>query len=122
MATTLDLETPNGQVRALIGDLDKTRPIFPFSSGSGTSDAVDVYISLAKNKNVKRAAASALRAIASSEALLRKKVQLMEASVDATAVASELRRLADSLEKEANRDEGVDPQKAPTTLIFEVIG
>lgn len=96
MAT--DYNTPVGQVRLLIGDESAT-PIFSDEQITGF---------LAINPIMKRAAADALDAIASSEALLSKKITTQDRATDGPAVAAELRKHAIQLRAQADADDDTE--------------
>lgn len=104
MATSLDFGTPNGQVRLLIADTDESNPIFPYGTPASPDDAVDAFIAMARANHVKRAASAALRAIATNEILLQKKIKTLDLSTDGPAQSAELRALADSYLEEADTD------------------
>lgn len=89
MSFTYDPATPTGQVRTLIGDTDETSPYF-------TDEAIAGLLSLEDNE-IKLAAADALDAIASTQALLQKKVKVGDISTDGPAVADALRKHAQAL-------------------------
>lgn len=98
------IERDISRVRLLIADLPKDGEA---GCGTGTllTDAqVEDLLDLSGG-NVKRAAARALRTIATSEVLLSKKITQQDLSVDGPAVAAELRAQADALDAEAQRDE-----------------
>ena len=95
MAT--DYTTPEGQVRLIIGDLDEGKRLFGDSELQG-------FLKLC-NDSVKRAAADALDTIASSEALLSKKITTQDRSADGPAVADALRKHAEALRKRAAEEE-----------------
>lgn len=93
----MDYTTPEGQVRLLIADIDESKPIFD-------DDAIKGYLAVA-NDSIKRAAADALDAIASSEALLSKKITTQDRSADGPAVADALRKHAAALRARAAEEE-----------------
>lgn len=95
----IDYTTPTGQVRLLSTDL--TEP-FIF-----TDDAIGAFLALT-NGNVKRAAALALIAIASDEALVIKKIRTDDLQVDGPAVAEQLRKQAKDLNDQADADDSRD--------------
>ncbi|GAA0403050.1 hypothetical protein GCM10009530_63790 [Microbispora corallina] len=86
----IDYASDVGQVRLLIPDTDEANPLL--------SDAqIGGYLAM-EGGDVKLAAAQALDAIASSEALISKKLTTMDgASTDGPAVAAELRARAQAL-------------------------
>lgn len=98
------IERDISRVRLLIADLPKDGEA---GCGTGTlltDTQVEDLLDLSGG-NVKRAAARALRTIATSEVLLSKKITQQDLSVDGPAVAAELRAQADALDAEAQRDE-----------------
>ena len=118
MSAGLNLSTSNGQVRALIGDLDSNDPIFEFNPNG---DAIDAFLSVVRNNSVKRAAAMALRAIATSEVLTKKKFRMMEIEVDTAALARELRNMANDLDAQANLDDGLTAKQGDIVAIAAVL-
>jgi hypothetical protein len=97
MAFTYDPTTNRGLVRLLISDVDVANPLFQDAD-------VDAYLGLA-SQSVKRAAATALETIASSESLLRQKIKLVDLMLDGPAVATSLREHAKNLRAEAEDEE-----------------
>lgn len=94
-----DYSSDRGQVRLLIGDVDPDDYLLP-------DEAIDGYLDIAGG-TVKLAAADALDAIASSEALLSKKITTQDRSTDGPAVAQALRKHAEALRNRA-AEEGED--------------
>jgi len=88
------------KVRLLIADVD-TDPAKQLL----TDDQVDGFLEL-EAANVKRAAADALDAIASSEALVSKKIRTQDLATDGPAVADSLRKHADRLRVQADEVDG----------------
>lgn len=98
------IERDISRVRLLIADLPKDGEA---GCGTGTlltDTQVEDLLDLSGG-SVKRAAARALRTIATSEVLLSKKITQQDLSVDGPAVAAELRAQADALDAEAQREE-----------------
>lgn len=93
----LNYDTPESQIRLIIGDLDENNRLFGDAELTG-------FLGIARN-SVKRAAAEALDTIASSEALLSKKITTQDRSADGPAVADALRKHADALRKRAREEE-----------------
>lgn len=93
----VDYTTPIGQVRLIIGDLDLANQIFGDTELEG-------FLSITRD-SVKRAAAEALDTIASSEALISKKITTQDRSSDGPAVADALRKHAASLRSRAREEE-----------------
>lgn len=110
----VDYTTSVGQFRALIGDTDAEG----VTAGVGDyawygDEAIEGIVSVYAG-NVKRAAAQALRTIASTQALLLKKWSADDLSVDGAAIARELRELARGLDEQAAGEDGM-------TDIFEMV-
>jgi len=95
MAT--DFTTPESQVRLLIPDLDEDKPVFSDSE-------IQAFLSIHKD-NIKRAAASALDAIATSTVMILKLVKTDDLTVDGPAVSKEIRARAQALRDEADADD-----------------
>ena len=85
------------QVRLLIADTD--RDIFE-------DGEIKSFLTI-NDGSIKRAAADALDTIASSEALLSKKISTQDRSTDGPAVADALRKHADALRARAKEEEDV---------------
>lgn len=107
--TPPDYSTPVGQVRVLIGDIE-AQPLTPVVPGQGeymwfSDEAIQGLLDVF-NESVKRAAAAAIRTVASSQALLLKKWSADDLSVDGATVARSLRDLASDLDAQAEADEG----------------
>lgn len=93
--------TTTEQVRLLIGDTDDTTELF-------TDAQVGTYLFITSG-DVRRAAADALDTIASSEALLSKKIRTKDGlQTDGPAVAEALRAHATTLRELADRDDDAD--------------
>ena len=87
------------EVRVLIPDLDTTNQIF-------TDVEITLFLSVAKDSDL-RAAAFAVDAVATNEALLVKKMSTDDLHTDGPAAADALRKHAAALRKEADRiDQG----------------
>lgn len=113
------IERDISRVRLLIADLPKDGEA---GCGTGTlltDTQVEDLLDLSGG-SVKRAAARALRTIATSEVLLSKKITQQDLSVDGPAVAAELRAQADALDAEAQRDE--DRAGGGTGAFWEALG
>ena len=94
---SVDYTPPVGQVRLILGDLDVNKQIF----GDGELEG---FLALADG-SVKRAAAEALDTIASSEALISKKITTQDRASDGPAVADALRKHAAALRGRAKEEE-----------------
>lgn len=97
----IDYSTPEGQVRLLIADTTEGSFLLEDAQITG-------YLSI-EHGRVKRAAARALDAIATSEVLISKKIRTLDLQTDGPAVAAELRALAKQLRDEDDEDDGGDP-------------
>jgi len=98
MAFTYDVTTDRGKTRLLCTDTNSDVYLF--------SDAeIDAFLSMAINNDVRRAASMALRTIAANEVLVQKRIKLLDLSTDGPAEAEALRKLAESLEDQANTEE-----------------
>lgn len=91
--SAFDMSTAAGRVRLLINDLDITDLFFEDAQ-------IDAFLDL-EGDDVRLAAAQALDTIASNEALVFKKMRLLDSSVDGPAVAKELRERASELRRQA---------------------
>lgn len=94
---TYDPSTPAGRVRLLATDTDADHAIFQ-------DDEIDAFLAM-ESDSIKRAAATALDQIASSEALIQKRIKLLDLQTDGPAVATELRKHAAELRKQADGEE-----------------
>jgi hypothetical protein len=92
----IDYDTPLGQVRALIADVDESNLLL-------SDTQISAYLSI-EHGRVKRAAAKSLEAIATSEVLISKKTRTLDLQTDGPAVAAELRALAKQLRDEDDQD------------------
>ena len=93
----MDFTTPVGQVRLLISGLNPDEPLL-------SDDMVRGYLAMSGN-NLRRAAAEALDAIASSEVLVSKVIRTQDRATDGAAVAAELRKHAVALRLRADEEE-----------------
>ena len=93
----MDFTTPVGQVRLLISDLSPDEPLL-------SDDMIRGYLTLAGD-NLRRAAAEALDAIASSEVLVSKVIRTQDRATDGAAVAAELRKHAAALRRRADEED-----------------
>lgn len=91
------MATPTEQVRLLIADVDTDNEIL-------TDLQIAGFLEIEAG-SVKRAAASALEAIARSEALVSKVIKTQDLSTDGAKVAAELRASAKDLRAQAETDE-----------------
>lgn len=114
MAATYDISSTQGKVRLKISDVGGTTgDEFIFQD-----DEIQAFLDMAGG-NIALAAASALRTIATNEALVQKRIKFLELSTDGSAIAKELRELAATFAEEAETggdDEDWDPiVEMPTT-------
>lgn len=100
-------------VRLIIGDLDEANRLF-------SDDQLGSFLTLNRG-SVKRAAADALDTIASSEALLSKKITTQDRATDGPAVADALRKHADSLRKRAQEEDDA-AEDAPFFDVLPICG
>ena len=101
MAFTYDLTTNRGKVRLLITDSDYQNPIFQ-------DNEIDMFLSIAAENDIRLAAAEALETIARSEALVQKKIKLLDLTTDGPAVAKSLMESARLLRDEAANETDID--------------
>ena len=101
MAAITDFSTDVNKVRLLIGDIDNSDQIF-------NDSAIQAFIDLALDSNVKRAAAQALLTIAVNEVLVQKRITLLDLKTDGPAEADALRQLAKALADQADNEEITD--------------
>lgn len=96
----IDFESPLGQVRAIIPDIDESDPIL--------SDAqLNSYLATTGG-SVLRSAALALRAIANEVNLILKVVRTDDLGTNGPAVAAELRQQANKLDEQADKADATD--------------
>lgn len=97
----IDYSTSAGQVRLLIPDTDEANLLL-------NEEQITAFLTM-EGGSVKLAAAQALDAIASSEALISKKLTTVDgASTDGPAVAAELRARAQALRDQVAEGSGDD--------------
>lgn len=94
MAFTYDplVGSPRDQVRLLIGDTDLDEP----GNWIFQDEEIDSFLAMEASV-VKLAAAQALDTMASSEAMILKKIRILDLTTDGPAVAKELRERASTL-------------------------
>lgn len=98
MAAITDFSTDAAKVRLLISDIDIANQIF-------NDQAIQAFISMALDGNIKRAAASALLVMATNEVLVQKRIKLLDLSTDGPAEAKALQDLAKQYREEADMEE-----------------
>lgn len=91
----IDYDTDLGRVRLLISDVDEENLLL-------TDTQITALLTM--EGSVKRAAAQALDTIASSEALVSKKIRTLDLQTDGPAVAAELRARAKDLRDQDDAD------------------
>lgn len=94
---TKDLTTDIGRIRLLTTDVDEAFPLH-------TDAEILAFLAL-EGGNLKRAAAAQLEAIATSEALVSKKISTQDLSTDGPAVSADLRTRAKALREQADRED-----------------
>lgn len=99
MAFTYDPSTSNGKIRMLINDRDENNPIY--------QDA-EIAAFLDMEGDVRRAAAAALEAIASDQAMVLKVIRIQDLSTDGAKVADALRAHARQLRADADTADAAD--------------
>lgn len=110
----VEYNEPVQQVRLLIADLDTgENQIF-------TDDQLEGFLSITR-QSVKRAAADALDAIATSEALISKKIQTLDRATDGPSVADALRKHAVALRQRAKEEEDAENDE-PFFMAFDLTG
>ena len=100
MAFTYDLTTDRGKVRLIIDDKDTVTVANQFF----TDDEIDCFLTLADDldgDDVRHASAMALDTWASNQALVLKKVTLLDVNTDGPAVAKAMREHAALLREQA---------------------
>lgn len=93
MDATYDVTTPVGRVRLLISDTDPAAPVF-------SDDEVLAFLDMA-GQVVLVAAADALEAVATNEALVLKVIRSQDLQTDGASLSKELQARADSLRARA---------------------
>jgi len=98
MTQLIDFSTNVAKVRLLIADLDDTEKVF-------NDFAIEAFIDMALDSNLKRAAAQALMSIAVNEVLVQKRIKILDLSTDGPAEAIQLRIMAKLLFQQADDEE-----------------
>jgi hypothetical protein len=94
-----DVTTDNGKVRLLLNDVDEDENAVVF-----TDDEIQAFLDL-EGGSVKRAAAQAIDTNASNEALASKVLRSQDLATDGAKVADAMRKHADRLREQADRDD-----------------
>lgn len=97
MAFTYDLTSDLGKVRLLIMDTNATTYLFE-------DGEISAFL-LMEGDNVRRGAALALETMASNEAYVNKRIEILDLKTDGPAVATALMKRAAELRAQADRDE-----------------
>lgn len=111
---TVDPTTSIGLVRLLATDVDEELPLF-------TDAQITAFLTL-EGDDARLAAAQALDTIASSEALVSKKIRTQDLSTDGPAVAKELRDRASELRRQAETGQGDDENGSFGIVDFDWYG
>jgi hypothetical protein len=103
----IDYTTPVGQVRLLIADVNEGAFLLTDAMLEGylALNGVSADETAPASWSVKRAAADALDAIATSEVLVSKAIKTLDLSTDGAKVAAELRAQAGARRKAADEEE-----------------
>jgi len=101
-----EVSSPRDQVRLLIGDTDLNEP------GNWIFQDEELDAFLAMEGGVKLAAAQALDTMASTEAMILKKIRILDLTTDGPAVAAELRARATVLREQFYSGDGNLPDTA----------
>ena len=104
MAFTYDLTTEAGKVRLLITDTDHDNEIF---SDSEISTFLNLTAVDGAN-DINLASAVALETMAASEAIVLKKIKLLDLTTDGPAVATSLRAAAKVLRDQSENESYID--------------
>ena len=100
MSVSYDPSNDIGKVRLIISDTDVDNSIF-------SDEEIETFLEISKvddETDIKLASAYALETIASSEALVQKKIKMMDLSTDGPAVADSLRKSAQRLREEVENE------------------
>lgn len=111
MSFTYDLSTNVGKVRLLIGDTASGTALF-------TDEEIAVFLDL-EQSNHRQAAAIALDRIALTQALLLKKIEMLDMKLDGPALAAELRAQAKQLRDSDESSAGFDIAETAGTPFAE---
>lgn len=104
MAFTYDLATDAGKVRLVITDTDHDNEIFSDSE-------ISTFLSLTavdSTNDINLASAVALETMAASEAIVQKKIKLLDLTTDGPAVATSLRASAKILRDQSENESYID--------------
>lgn len=98
MAFTYDVSSDRGRVRMLITDRDEANAIF-------SDDEIDAFLAM-ESSSIRLAAAAALETIAASEALVQKRITILDLTTDGPAVAKALMDAAKALRDREKDNDG----------------
>ena len=119
MAVTYNPDTQIGKVRLLITDTDIENPIF-------SDEEITNFLSITEidgERDVRLAAAQALEVMASSEAIVQKKLSMLDLTTDGPAVAKSLRESAKALRDRVEEEPafGWAEQSLNPAVTYEII-
>ena len=100
MAFTYDVTTDRGKVRLVITDTDEDNAVFQDAE-------IDAFLTITKvndENDLRLAAAMALDTMASSEAIIQKRIELLDLKTDGPAVAKSLREHAKELRRQVDEE------------------
>jgi len=98
MAAITDYSTDVAKVRLLISDIDVSEQIF-------NDQAIQAFIDMALDGNLRRAAAQALMVMATNETMVQKQIKILDLSTNGPAQAQALLALAKQYREEADAEE-----------------
>jgi predicted kinase len=98
MAAITDYSTDVAKVRLLISDIDVSEQIF-------NDAAIQAFIDMALDGNLRRAAAQALMVMATNETMVQKQIKILDLSTNGPAQAQALLALAKQYREEADAEE-----------------
>lgn len=104
MSFTYDLSTDIGKIRLLITDTDSSKEIF-------SDEEITSFLSITAidgSNDINLGAAKAMETIAASEALVQKKIKLLDLTTDGPAVAAALRASAALLREQSDSEVDID--------------
>jgi len=93
MSVTYDINSDIGKVRLIISDTDTDDAMF-------TDEEIEQFLIMSETnseRDIRIASAHALVTIATSQALIQKKIKMLELSTDGPAVAKTLKEMAQKL-------------------------
>lgn len=98
MAAITNYSTDVTKVRLLISDIDDAQQIF-------NDAAIQAFIDMALDGNLRRAAAQALMVMATNETMVQKQIKILDLSTNGPAQAQALLALAKQYREEADAEE-----------------